>query len=138
MLSITREFRFEAAHRLVLPHLDQENNEAVFGACSKNHGHSFRLQVTLCGTANAHGWLLDFSAFEDIVRRHVLAVYDHADLNTLEDFKEIPPTAENLARAVFFRLRPHLQGATFHLRGVVIFETCDTWAQWEEDNAFSQ
>jgi len=138
LLSITREFRFEAAHHLVLSHLDQENNEAIFGCCAKNHGHGYRLRVTLGGTANACGWLLNFSTLDDIVRRQVLSIYDHSDLNTLDDFRDIPPTAENIARVVFFRLKPHLQGENFYLRGVSIFETPDAWASWEEERAFSE
>jgi len=135
MLSITREFRFEAAHHLALAHLDQKSNESIFGPCAKNHGHSYRLQVTLSGTTNEYGWLFDFSDLNEIVGRQVLSIYDHADLNALEDFRDMPPTAENMARAVFFRLKPHLQGVNFHLSRVSVFETNDAWANWEEDHA---
>ncbi len=135
MLSITREFRFEAAHRLNIPHLDQKENERIFGPCSKMHGHSYRLQVTLSGTPNECGWLLDFSELKNIVSRHVLSDYDHADLNTLADFMDIPPTAENMAGAIFRRLKPHCEGENHRLSKVSVFETADAWASWEENHA---
>lgn len=135
MLSITREFRFEAAHRLCLSHLNPEENEKIFGPCSKNHGHSYRLQVSLCGRPNDCGWLLDFSELKRIVRQYVLSEYDHADLNTLPDFKDIPPTAENMAKAIFLRLKPHLEAENFRLFRVSVFETPDAWASWEESHA---
>lgn len=137
MLSITREFRFEAAHRLYLSRLDPKENERIFGPCSKMHGHSYRLQVTLCGTPNEYGWLLDFGELKDIVNRHVLNEYDHADLNTLADFQNIPPTAENMAKAVFRRLKSHCAGENYRLFKVSIFETADAWASWEDSHAQS-
>lgn len=135
MLTITREFRFEAAHRLHLSHLDFDENKGIFGNCAKIHGHSYRLQVTLQGTPNAYGWLLDFSELKQIVKGHVLSEYDHADLNALGEFLHIPPTAENMARAIFFRLKPLLEGENYRLFRVTVFETPDAWASWEEDHA---
>ena len=135
MLSITREFRFEAAHRLYLSHLDPEENKRVFGPCSRMHGHSYRLQVVICGTPNEYGWLLDFGELKDIVSRHVLNDYDHADLNALADFQNIPATAENMAEAIFRRLKPHCRGENYCLFRVSVFETADAWASWEEDDA---
>lgn len=137
MLSITREFRFEAAHHLALPHLSSQENEKIFGPCSKNHGHSYRIRITLCGTPNEYGWLLDFSQMKKIVQVHLLSDYDHADLNTLEDFSGIPPTAENMARAIFLRLKPHFESETSRLCKVSVFETPDAWASWEENHAQS-
>lgn len=135
MLSITREFRFEAAHRLCLSHCNPEENKALFGSCSTVHGHSYRLQVTLRGTPDECGWLLNFAELKDIVRERVLKDYDHADLNSLADFRDIPPTAENMAEAVSRRLKPHCTGKNYHLFRVRVFETVDAWATWEADHA---
>lgn len=138
MLSITREFRFEAAHHLAQARLAPEDNAKIYGPCAKNHGHGFLLRITLAGVSDDRGWLIDFADLAEVVRRQVLADYDHADLNELDDFRRCPPTAENMARAVFFRLRPHLQGDNFRLLRVSVFETPDAWATWEADDAPSQ
>lgn len=135
MLSITREFRFEAAHYLSVPHLSPEENKRVFGPCCAVHGHGYRLRVTLRGTPDEHGWLLDFSDLKAIVQRYVLDDYDHADLNLLDDFRNVPPTAEHVAAAVFRRLKPHCHGGNYRLFRVSVFETADSWASWEEDHA---
>lgn len=135
MLSITREFRFEAAHRLYLPHLSSEENKAIFGSCATMHGHSYRLQVTLRGIPNAYGWLLNFSELKAIVRHHVLNDYDHVELNTLADFRDAPPTAENIVEAISRRLKPHCEGKHYHLFRVSVFETADAWATWEAVDA---
>ena len=135
MLTITREFRFEAAHRLYLSRLSPQENQGIFGSCSKVHGHSYRLQVTLRGTANEYGLLLDFGELKRIVRQQVLNDYDHADLNALADFQDLPPTAENMSEAVFRRLEPHCRGENYHLFRVSVFETADAWASREADHA---
>lgn len=135
MLSITREFRFEAAHRLYLPSLSPEENKGLFGSCSTIHGHSYRLQVTLRGMPNECGWLLNFNELKNIVRHYVLNDYDHVDLNTLADFRDVPPTAENMAEAISRRLEPHCAGENYHLFRVSVFETADAWASWEVDHA---
>ena len=135
MLSITREFRFEAAHHLSVLHLSPEENQRVFGSCSKIHGHSYRLQVTVCGIPDEHGWLLDFSELKSLVQRCVLDDYDHVNLNILDDFRDVPPTAENMAVAIFRRLKPHCHGEHYRLFRVSVFETPDAWATWEEDHA---
>ncbi|MCW7753509.1 6-carboxytetrahydropterin synthase [Desulfobotulus sp. H1] len=132
MLTITREFRFEAAHRLALAHLTDEENHTIYGPCSRIHGHSYRLRVTLCGTPNEYGWLLNFSDLKKIVTLHVLRLYDHACLNELEEYQEVLPTAESMATAIFHRLKPHLRGPNYRLLRVCVYETQDAWASWED------
>lgn len=135
MLSITREFRFEAAHRLYLSHLSPEENKELFGPCCTIHGHSYCLRVTLRGIPDKCGWLLNFTELKDIVLQYVLNDYDHVNLNTLADFRDIPPTAENMAEAIFRRLNPHCAGKNYYLFRVTVCETADSWASWEVDHA---
>lgn len=135
MLSITRSFRFEAAHRLCLPHLTTEENQTIFGPCARIHGHSYRLEVTLAGVPDIHGWIMNFSELKEIVHRHVLSEYDHACLNEVPDYKAQLPTAENMAKTIFFRLKPHLEGSHFHLLRICLYETENAWATWEADHA---
>ncbi|TYT75359.1 6-pyruvoyl trahydropterin synthase family protein [Desulfobotulus mexicanus] len=135
MLSITREFRFEAAHRLALAHLTDEENTDIFGPCARIHGHSYRLRVTLSGTTNACGWILNFSELKKIVYQYVLSEYDHACLNELDDYRNEIPTAENMAKTIFNRLQPHLQGPNYRLLRICVHETENAWASWEESHA---
>ena len=85
--SVTRSFRFEAAHQL--PWHD--------GACRNLHGHSYRLEVTVEGPVGDQGFIIDFADLKAIVQRQVVDRYDHTYLNDLID----NPTAELLAGEIW-------------------------------------
>jgi 6-pyruvoyltetrahydropterin/6-carboxytetrahydropterin synthase len=85
--SVTRSFRFEAAHQL--PWHD--------GACRNLHGHSYRLEVTVEGPIGAQGMVIDFGDLKAVVGRQVLDRFDHRYLNDLFD----NPTAELIAAEIW-------------------------------------
>ena len=84
MLTITKEFQFDAAHRLWSDHLSEEQNRQIHGKCSKLHGHTYRLQVTVSGTVRDDGMILNFTELKTFVQEKLLTRYDHAYLNELE------------------------------------------------------
>src|SRR5450755_3458254 len=75
VVQIRKQFRFEAAH--VLPHHP--------GKCSRLHGHSYRLDVTLegplAGEGAAAGMIVDFDVVSRVVKGGVLGELDHRSLN---------------------------------------------------------
>ena len=88
MLTVTKIFKFEAAHWL--PYYD--------GACRKLHGHSYKLEVTVTGSQKTStenpqcGMIIDFSILKSIVDEKIINKVDHSNLNDLFD----NPTAENM------------------------------------------
>ena len=55
------------------------------------------------------GFVMDVKRLSDIIDEHVLEIFDHKNLN--EDcvqFKDLNPTAENIAIVIFNMLRPHI------------------------------
>jgi 6-pyruvoyltetrahydropterin/6-carboxytetrahydropterin synthase len=92
---VTKQFRFESAHRL--PHHD--------GKCKNLHGHSYLLEVTVSGdiqTAGAkEGMVIDFGDVSKIVEKLIISKWDHQYLNDILPFVT---TAENLARECFIIL----------------------------------
>ena len=48
-LLVTRRVTFAAAHVLRRPDWDAERNQAVFGACARDHGHNYVLEVSVSG-----------------------------------------------------------------------------------------
>ncbi|MCP4746354.1 MAG: 6-carboxytetrahydropterin synthase [Desulfobacteraceae bacterium] len=128
MLSITKEFTFHAAHRLLSKNLSDDENQRIFGDCTKLHGHSYRLRVTLAGTADENGLILNFSSLKEIVQREILTRYDHADLNSLAEYHEQPPTVENMVCTIFRNLDEALSCERFSLESVTLFETATCWA----------
>ena len=86
--------------------------------CERLHGHSYLVRLTIDGEVNPDtGWVVDFDdinkAFAPILER-----LDHYYLNEVEGLEN--PTSENLARWIWFRLKPELPA----LVAVEIKETC--------------
>ncbi len=120
-MEIFKEFIFEAAHRL--PHVPPGHK------CSRLHGHSFRVEVSVRGPVGERsGWVMDFAdvkaAFTPLHER-----LDHHYLNEVEGLEN--PTSENLARWIWRHLRPGLP----HLSRVVVRETCTSGCIYEGENA---
>lgn len=109
-MEIFKEFTFEAAHRLP--------NVVAGHKCGRLHGHSYRCEIHVSGDIGSHsGWILDFAdikaAFDPLHR-----MLDHNYLNEIDGLEN--PTSEVLARWIWDRLSPVLQG----LSAVVVRETC--------------
>ncbi|MCX7779718.1 MAG: 6-carboxytetrahydropterin synthase QueD [Negativicutes bacterium] len=94
MFELTILSEFEAAHRL----------PEYQGKCCRLHGHNWRVEVTLTGAQlDKQGMLIDFKEFKQEVNG-VLATLDHYYLNDTPPFREINPTAENIAQYIFDEL----------------------------------
>ena len=95
--SITKIFRFEAAHHL----------PGHQGKCARPHGHSYRLEVTISGPIkdapgeSDHGMVMDFGELSHTVNNSVLERLDHQDLNAVTG---LHTTAENLAHWIWDEL----------------------------------
>jgi 6-pyruvoyltetrahydropterin/6-carboxytetrahydropterin synthase len=88
--SVTRRFTFEASHQLPWHP----------GKCARLHGHSYVLDVTIEGSLNTDGIVIDFGDIKTTVIKHVLDDYDHQHLNDI-----LPnPTAELIAADIGNRL----------------------------------
>lgn len=111
-VSVYRKEHFNAAHRLNNPDWDARKNEAVFGKCNlpNYHGHNYELVVKVTGEPDPHsGFVIDLKALSDIVKEKVLLRFDHKNLNLdTTDFKDLNPTAENIAIVIFGLLRPEI------------------------------
>ena len=113
--SVTKSFRFEAAHQLPWHP----------GKCKELHGHSYRLDVTVEGPLDANGVVVDFDELAARVNAEVVERYDHTFLNDLID----NPTAELIAADAWKRL----EVAGVAITRVVVWETPDSWAEVSGD-----
>jgi 6-pyruvoyltetrahydropterin/6-carboxytetrahydropterin synthase len=111
-VAVSRKEHFNAAHRLFNPAWTAEQNNEVFGKCNNPnyHGHNYDLIVTLVGEPDAAtGYVYDMKKLSDIIRENVLKHFDHKNLNLdTPYFKNINPTAENIAIVIWDLLRPHI------------------------------
>ena len=107
--AVNRRAHFNAAHRLFRPDWSDEKNHAVFGACPNPnyHGHNYELIVTVIGEIDPEtGFVYDVSKLKKIIKTEIEDRFDHKNLNLdTEEFSNIIPTSENLARTIYNLLR---------------------------------
>lgn len=124
-VKVSRKASFNAAHRLYRPDWDEEKNNAVFGKCNnpRFHGHNYDLIVSVTGEIDqATGFVMDLKVLKDLIKEHVEDALDHKNLNLdVPEFKNLNPTAENIAVVIWNRLRPHIENEK-ELE-VVLYET---------------
>jgi 6-pyruvoyltetrahydropterin/6-carboxytetrahydropterin synthase len=108
-LSLTRRYQFAASHRLHRPNFSEDENQRVYGKCSNpyGHGHNYSLEVTVSGAVDpATGMVANLGDLDPFVAREVVEAFDHKYLNEeVPEFSDEVPTAENICREIFRRLK---------------------------------
>ena len=111
-VAVSRKEHFNAAHRLFNSTWTDEKNEAIFGKCSNPnyHGHNYELIVTVLGEPNPEtGYVYDMKLLSEVIKEHVTNQFDHKNLNLdTVFFKNLNPTAENIAIVIWRILRQHI------------------------------
>ena len=111
-VAVFRKEHFNAAHRLFNPSWDEERNNKIFGKCAlpNYHGHNYELIVKVVGELNTNtGYVMDMKELSDIIQREIIERFDHRNLNLdTKEFKNLNPTAENIAVVIYELLRPHI------------------------------
>ncbi len=122
MYELVVKRRFSAAHQL----------RGYRGECENLHGHTYGVEVFLrSAELNEAGLAMDFKNIKKSVDG-LLESYDHALLNDVAPFDEINPSAENLARVLYHRIKAELpEGVS--LSRVLIWESEDAGASYFED-----
>ena len=124
-VTICRKEHFNAAHRLHNPAWNDARNEATFGKCNNPHyhGHNYELIVRLTGEVDPEtGYVYDMKRLSDLIKREILDIFDHRNLNLdTAEFRQLNPTAENIAVVSWNRLRPHIESRL--ALSVTLYET---------------
>jgi 6-pyruvoyltetrahydropterin/6-carboxytetrahydropterin synthase len=111
-ISVSRQEHFNSAHRLYNPAWSMAKNDAVFGKCNNPnfHGHNYVLITSLIGEPDpATGFVYDLKLLSDLINEHVIKQFDHKNLNLdTPYFKELNPTAENIAVVIWRILRQQI------------------------------
>jgi len=121
VLTVTKRFKFDAAHRLP--------NHG--GKCHQLHGHTYHLEVTVTGSLDSDdgsvtkGMIIDFHDLGVLVKTNFINKYDHGYLNDHFD----NPTAENMVLYIGQKLHSLLpSGVT--LVSCKLWETEDCFATY--------
>jgi 6-pyruvoyltetrahydropterin/6-carboxytetrahydropterin synthase len=124
-VKVSRREHFNAAHRLHHPAWTAEKNQQVFGKCNNPnyHGHNYELVVSLIGEPDPEtGYVYDLKVLSDLIKENVLKKFDHKNLNLdTEYFKDINPTAENIAVMIWRILRQKID-SNLELK-ITLYET---------------
>jgi 6-pyruvoyltetrahydropterin/6-carboxytetrahydropterin synthase len=116
MYEITITRSFSAAHVL----------KDIGGKCEGLHGHNFVVEVSLAAPGlNKEGLLLDFRILKEWTDE-ILDELDHKYLNDLPHFKNLNPSAENLARFLHDQVDEKARSQNIEVSCVTV---------WESDNA---
>lgn len=124
-VAVYRKAHFNAAHRLHNPSWSEEQNRQVYGLCNNPsyHGHNYELEVKVAGEIDPEtSMVVDLGWLADLIKREIEGRFDHKNLNVdTEEFRDLNPTAENIAVVIWNILRAHLPE---HLElGVRLYET---------------
>ncbi len=108
---IYKDFTFEAAHKLPLVPDTHK--------CSKLHGHSFKVRISVEDELSDLGWVIDYADIKSACGP-VIEVLDHSYLNKVPGLDN--PTSENIARWLWNKIQPKLT----ILSEIEVKETCNT------------
>ena len=102
MIRLTRSIDFSSSLRYWRGDLSEEENRRLFGRQASQHGHNYRLEVTVQGEPDPiTGMVMDLKDLKEILAQEVVARFDHRDLNAdTPYFEKDPPTPENFARVL--------------------------------------
>jgi len=122
IVEVTKELTFDSAHFLKM----------YSGKCSKLHGHTFKVHVTVRGKIDPlTGMLIDFKDLKEVIKESALDDLDHAFLN--EKF-EWNTTSEYLVVYIydkvqeFIELLPKSKGVS--VSSVKLWETPTSFAEY--------
>jgi 6-pyruvoyltetrahydropterin/6-carboxytetrahydropterin synthase len=131
MWLISTEAHFSAAHQL----------REYPGECERQHGHNFKVRVAVRASELGNlGFAMDFKELKAMLKEGVKK-FDHRNLNELPEFKNVNPSAENIAKLLYNDLKAKLESysskaeipVTLKLKEVQVWESDTNSATYCEE-----
>jgi 6-pyruvoyltetrahydropterin/6-carboxytetrahydropterin synthase len=126
---VRQQFEFSSAHRLHVDAFTDQENRDVFGKCNNpsGHGHNYRLEVAVTSMCEQGGQICSAEKLDELVNQVVVERLDHKHLNLdVEEFRELNPSVENIAKVIHQWLVPSLEKQQLALEEVSVWETGKT------------
>ena len=133
--SLTRTYRFSAAHRLHTPRLSDDVNQKIYGKCNNlnGHGHNYTVLVTVRGELDPKtGYVTDVETLDRVVQEKIVSRFDHQHLNYDPAFQDVVTTGENLAQLIWECLVNEMPSG--HLEKIGLIETRDNYFEYVGDD----
>ena len=120
MFEVTVTRSFSAAHLL----------KDIGGKCEGLHGHNFIVEASVASTTlNKGGLLLDFRLLKEWMDE-VLEELDHKHLNDHPYFKDVNPSAENLAKFIYERISEKISIENARVSCITVWESGNARASY--------
>jgi 6-pyruvoyltetrahydropterin/6-carboxytetrahydropterin synthase len=104
------------------------------GACSRMHGHNWKVELEAVATQlDEIGMGVDFKVMKQAARE-VAGQLDHQYLNDLEPFKNINPTAENIAVYMYREISTRINSDSIKVTALTLWETERACVRYSEEH----
>lgn len=104
------------------------------GACSRMHGHNWKVELeVMAAQLDSIGMGVDFKVMK-LAANEVAGELDHRYLNDLEPFKDINPTAENIAAYMYQEISARINSPHIKVTAVTLWETERACVRYSEEN----
>ena len=119
MFTISVEAHFSASHQLTLPD----------GSKEPVHRHKWSVTANVGGEKlNSMGLVMDFNQLKTMVD-NIVAEFDNMALDRISYFQQNNPSAENVAKYIYQKLRIKLPKGV-KLRNIKVVEEPGCWAKF--------
>ena len=125
LYTLTVKDSFSAAHQI----------DGYTGPCSRLHGHNYHVSIEVeANKLSELGWVMDFQILKDALKK-TLVQLDHYNLNELDLFKGINPTAEVIARWIYQDFSEQISQLNVQTKAINLHETQRCSVRYEEKPA---
>src|SRR5688572_8970219 len=127
-VSLTRRYRFCAAHRLHTDFLTPQQNWAAFGKCNNPNGHGHNYVVLVTAKSETRQEVYQFEHLDQMVEKTIVSRFDHQDLNQDPAFIHTTTTGENLVKLIWDLLVEKVPEGSLEKVGLI--ETRDNYFEY--------
>lgn len=127
-VSLTRRYRFCAAHRLHTDFLTPQQNWAAFGKCNNPNGHGHNYVVLVTVKSETGQEVYQFEHLDQMVEKTIVSRFDHQDLNQDPAFINTTTTGENLVKLIWDLLVEKMPEGSLEKVGLI--ETRDNYFEY--------
>ena len=127
-VSLTRRYRFCAAHRLHTDFLTPQQNWAAFGKCNNPNGHGHNYVVLVTVKSETGQEVYQFEYLDQMVEKTIVSRFDHQDLNQDPAFINTTTTGENLVKLIWDLLVQKMPEGSLEKVGLI--ETRDNYFEY--------
>ena len=140
LLTVSKRLEFSAARRLHVNSWSDTENLAVFGPETNSRhgtGRNYVAYFVFTGPVNpSNGMLINISEIKEQAGKIVRERFDHKFLNKNDaSFRDVPPTAENIARQLYVNVAPLFSDVDATLAACHVAESPERSATFYADGA---